>query len=840
MELFQSFISEQTIERIGWVLVHFLWQGIAVAAVGWCVLKMLGKASSNARYIVACIGLVLMAAAPVVTYSMLGGETVIVAEPVAQRPVSITTDPAPIKTKTIVISPSEPTALPAPSMLEILRVKLEAALPYCVIGWAIGVAALSVWYLGGWCQLQKLRRIGTKAVSQTVADKTSELANRLGVKRAIHIAESALVQVPTVIGWLKPVILLPATALTGLDEIQLKAMIAHELAHIKRCDYGVNIVQTVVEILGFYHPAVWWMSRQIRVERENCCDDIAVALLEDRKEYAKALFSMEAIRSKQHDLAVAANGGHLASRISRLAGKPTQHPKSGWIPSVVTIFLVATLLITTSMAVSNKQTDPVDTQNENVRVYQVNRNVSDFPDNDFSTPESAYAAINRVMAADDYKGWQRVSAKSLSGRLSKERQTRKKKVDSEWAKVVLNAQILEVRIKDDHAVVIAQFSQELSSKPIREPIDYRHLILEDDKWLNKGENRYDTIEQARGKFDQMLERDQQTEQAYSTALDESEILSQLAKELFDKLRGANYEKVLSYYNEKTGKWSRDGWKKLGIDYTVHTDWPSFAVWVCRTLKDNPIVSVELGDVFISEKKDAAEKRFRVPAIPYKLTLQDGGVLEGDLYFEYRDSGKRWQPAEGIDWHLQDEPIKRSTESATSSHESTETIRLESMNNLKQLGLAWHMFVSDNDDDDVPSDWEELKPYLDNETYSWLFENAGLLETHGWPVDNPGRTPLGYDKTYLKKFGRRIIVFADGHVEIDKDDSLKEMLDNATNITKRGLAAQKLRNAGIGIWVWAEKHDNMLPDSIEQIEFEDEVLKDWAIENIEYLGAGKVW
>jgi len=287
--------------------------------------------------------------------------------------------------------------------------------------------------------------------------------------------------------------------------------------------------------------------------------------------------------------------------------------------------------------------------------YPVNRSVLDFPEtDDFSTPESAYAAINRVMAADDQEGWQRVSVKSLAERLSQE-QNRKREIDPEWSKVVLNAKILEVRIKDDQAVVIAEFPQNLSSKPIKNPIDYRHLILEDGKWLNTGENRYDTIEQARTKFDQAIQSQLKTKQEYSQVLDNSEELVRLADELFDKLRKADYEKILSYYDEQTGKWSRDGWKKLGLDYMVHTNWPGFALWVCRTFQDNPIQSVELGEVFISDKQIAEEPN--LPAVPYKVTLQDGGILSGDLYFYY--SNEKWQPAEGLDWHLQKNPIKQS-------------------------------------------------------------------------------------------------------------------------------------------------------------------------------------
>ena len=371
MGTLNTFLSEQTIQHIGWVLVHFLWQGCAVMALMWCSSKILSKASSSTRYVAACLGLVLMVSAPIVTFMILNvdSSTIITEAAPIQMPV-VSTTPAPLEKQNIIVSYAE-TTVPEQSPMQTVIAQLEAALPFCVIGWIVGVAALSLWYLGGWCQLQRLRRIGTKSVADGVIEKTSELANRLGINRCVHIAESALVQVPTVIGWLKPIILLPASALTGLDEIQLKAMIAHELAHIKRCDYLVNIAQTVVEILGFYHPAVWWASRQIRVERENACDDIAVNLLQNRTEYAKALFSMEEIRAKQLNLAVAANGAPLTNRIHRLIGnKSEQHPKSGWVPSVITILLVTALLITTAMAMSNK-TSPAITHEQLQKLFEV-------------------------------------------------------------------------------------------------------------------------------------------------------------------------------------------------------------------------------------------------------------------------------------------------------------------------------------------------------------------------------------------------------------------------------------------------------------------------------------
>ena len=122
---------------------------------------------------------------------------------------------------------------------------------------------------------------------------------------------------------MKPVVLLPASALAGLTPQQLEAILAHELAHIRRHDYLVNLLQTLVETLLFYHPAVWWLSRRIRIERENCCDDLAVSLCGDPCTYARALADLEALRGPARSLAMAANGGSLLQRVRRLLGAPT-------------------------------------------------------------------------------------------------------------------------------------------------------------------------------------------------------------------------------------------------------------------------------------------------------------------------------------------------------------------------------------------------------------------------------------------------------------------------------------------------------------------------------------
>ena len=169
----------------------------------------------------------------------------------------------------------------------------------------------------------------------------ARLSRRLHIARPVRLLRSTLVDVPTVIGWLKPVILLPATALSGLNPHQLEAILAHELAHIRRHDYLVNLLQTVVETLLFYHPAVWWLSRRIRAERENCCDDLAVSLCGDPVTYARALADLEGLRNPTRRFVMAADGGSLVQRVRRLLGAPSHAGRApGWLAGGASLFLM--------------------------------------------------------------------------------------------------------------------------------------------------------------------------------------------------------------------------------------------------------------------------------------------------------------------------------------------------------------------------------------------------------------------------------------------------------------------------------------------------------------------
>ncbi|MFA6187054.1 MAG: M56 family metallopeptidase [Phycisphaerae bacterium] len=367
MEILESILSQQIVEKLGWVLIHFVWQGIAVAILAAAVLRLLKKASSNIRYLVACIALAVVVLLPAATFKVIGNKENVSKDfstPATMSPPLEMTKTVNVQLPAVENNPQQVIALPEVPLRERFVRAVEPMLPYAVLGWLVGVAGLSLWYLGGWTQLQRLRRRMVKPVCGDIKIKLTQLSQKLGISVAVDIVESAIVNVPTVIGYFKPIILLPATALTGLSGEQIAAILAHELAHIKRCDYLVNILQTVVEILGFYHPAVWWISNKIRYERENCCDDIAVKVTGDNVNYASALATMEEIRFGQSQLAVAASGGNLFNRICRLLGKDSANEskaslstrlKTSWVPSVIAVILIGALAVTAVMAVSKAE-----------------------------------------------------------------------------------------------------------------------------------------------------------------------------------------------------------------------------------------------------------------------------------------------------------------------------------------------------------------------------------------------------------------------------------------------------------------------------------------------------
>ena len=288
-------VSGGVIADLGWTLIHFLWQGALLVLPLQSALALCPGA--RARYNFAYATLLCMAAAPIATFLFIHHHPA-VETPMAAMTVAI---PAAVQGGDI--------PLPAPVNWT----------NWVVIAWFAGVALFTLRLAGGWYAASDLRRRETRTLPPALLRRCRRIAAALAISRPVTFLQSAAVSAPAAIGWLRPVVLLPAAALTGLPPEQLDAVIAHELGHVLRFDALANLVQMLVETLLFYHPAVWWVSRRIRIERENCCDDIAVALSGDALSYARALTSLEEWRAVPAPM-MAANGGVLKQRIARLLG----------------------------------------------------------------------------------------------------------------------------------------------------------------------------------------------------------------------------------------------------------------------------------------------------------------------------------------------------------------------------------------------------------------------------------------------------------------------------------------------------------------------------------------
>ncbi len=217
--------------------------------------------------------------------------------------------------------------------------------PWIVVGWLTGVCLLSVRFLAGYFAARRLARKNTRRLAAVFEQRLTELGRRLGVRRAVRLLESTLVRVPTAIGIVRPVILVPAGIATGMPSDQLDSLLAHELAHIRRADSLVNLVQALVETLLFYHPAVWWVSGRVRTERENACDDLAVEATGNAVAYARALLELAERRRAVPLLAVAASGGHLWNRIQRLVdpARPEASASPRWLAGGLVLTAVLAL-----------------------------------------------------------------------------------------------------------------------------------------------------------------------------------------------------------------------------------------------------------------------------------------------------------------------------------------------------------------------------------------------------------------------------------------------------------------------------------------------------------------
>ncbi|SMO81173.1 M56 family metallopeptidase [Solitalea koreensis] len=295
-------------EALGWTLIHSIWQIAAAAIVVVGMMTVLQNKSARLRYYVALSGLFGAALFSIITFisvyqpNSAGGQEQVMDQ------LSITQ---------IIFSPAIAESAWITSFNHILNF-VEQNLSLIVGVWMLGVLLLTIRFLAGLVYVTKLKNKGHLYVSSYWKSKLNKLAKRMELNRQVELFESVWIKVPTVIGYIKPVVLVPIGTFAALPADQLEAILAHELAHIKRNDYLINIFQSIIEIVYFFHPGIWWMGQIVRKERELCCDDLALECGCDSLTLARALANIEELAQlSTHELAMAINGkGRLLNRIN--------------------------------------------------------------------------------------------------------------------------------------------------------------------------------------------------------------------------------------------------------------------------------------------------------------------------------------------------------------------------------------------------------------------------------------------------------------------------------------------------------------------------------------------
>lgn len=324
--------SDPIFEAVGLALLHLIWQGAIVAAILAAALRMLDRRSASLRYLLSCAALASLLILGVATAVRSYEPQPIEAQNLSAQPLEE------VAAAGAQFDPAPPTALSALALVTLYT-------PQIVLAWLAGVALLTIRLGVSWMRARRLVTANTTPAPSQWEHAVRRLSTALGLRRPIRLIQTARVEVPAVVGWLRPVILLPASSLSGLTPEQLEMILAHELAHVRRHDFFVNLMQSIAETLLFYHPAAWWISRQIRIERENCCDDLAVAVCGNALQYARALTLLEELRSVP-SAAVAATGGSLFARIGRLIGRSSEgRLVNGWTAIAAALSLVAMMAI---------------------------------------------------------------------------------------------------------------------------------------------------------------------------------------------------------------------------------------------------------------------------------------------------------------------------------------------------------------------------------------------------------------------------------------------------------------------------------------------------------------
>lgn len=344
MSMITEFLSHPALLHLGTWLLHFTWQAGVLGLLLWLIQPLLQRKSAQVRYAACWLVLALMLVLPSITllYSISGLTPTV--DPVALQLAETPTDatPATLNASSKIVShPTGSFRMPAVfTMLYQLR-------PYLVIFWLAGICVYAGSFRRGLVRTRLLKHTGMPCREDAIARMTRRIADQMGILQRVVVRITDHIDQPVLIGWIKPVILLPAGLITGLAPQQIEAILTHELAHIKRHDYALSVLQSLLETLFFFHPAVWWISHRITIEREFCCDDLAVETIGNKATYLRALVTLETLRTTglAASPALSMHDGSLLSRVKRLTTSAVSDPFPITRSRITLMFMLMFLLI---------------------------------------------------------------------------------------------------------------------------------------------------------------------------------------------------------------------------------------------------------------------------------------------------------------------------------------------------------------------------------------------------------------------------------------------------------------------------------------------------------------
>jgi beta-lactamase regulating signal transducer with metallopeptidase domain len=335
-------------EVLGWTLLHSVWQAALILLLTIFVLRILPLRLSTLRYSIACGSILMIFLSSAATFITLRpGTTEIVSASTSYN--------IPVSYGPQVSQATESSVSWFSETLTIMLATVDKNMPLILMFWSLGAIVFSMRLISGWWYISRL-----KSKSEILTDEWNvqlqHLAQKIGIGKFIALAESKRITTPMVIGFFKPLILVPTGMLAGLTPAQVETIFLHELAHIRRHDYIINLVQVVVETFFFFNPFVWIISNIIRREREYCCDDEVISVHGNSITYANALAQLEELKLTRSTfaLALAANKNQLFNRIKRIMEKTGQKysVKDRFVPAVL---LIVGLVCASWLTVQNNQ-----------------------------------------------------------------------------------------------------------------------------------------------------------------------------------------------------------------------------------------------------------------------------------------------------------------------------------------------------------------------------------------------------------------------------------------------------------------------------------------------------